>query len=181
MNTTAPPRPVAGMQVWVQWGARWCHGVGYRIARVTGRTFTVAGRGGMLRRPPVEWPAWLAERFAKGRVCLDGVWLTAPDPWGVRDDMDIDVTARERRLAKAVREVAKSYRITEAPGGRFSVTGGQRDYEVVVHRDWSAPATCTCPDAVRGGADAAGGCCKHVIAVLLQDPDLRCQLLDVLL
>lgn len=97
---------------------------------------------------------------------------------------EIDVWGRERRLERALRDVGARYRITALPRqgevARFTVAGGRRPYQVTVRTDWALVPICTCPDASEG-ARAAGVYCKHAIAVLLGEPDLRCQLLDLLL
>lgn len=92
----------------------------------------------------------------------------------------MDTTARNTRMRRAVQDVARRYQISrdgENTSDRlqFSVKGGEKAYTVTASRDWSARATCTCPDAAKLSADLA---CKHVMAVLLAEPELQCQCLD---
>jgi uncharacterized Zn finger protein len=47
--------------------------------------------------------------------------------------------------------------------------------------DWAVSPTCTCPDARRRAKEHNEGYCKHIIAVLLSNQDLRCQLMELFL
>ena len=80
--------------------------------------------------------------------------------------------------------MAERYRLErredEDGGVVVTVQGGSKPYEVRVRLDWSEPPACTCPDAVHR-RPLHGGFCKHVVAVLLRWPDLRCQLLGAIL
>jgi uncharacterized Zn finger protein len=98
----------------------------------------------------------------------------------------IDFEAREARLLRAAAEVLGKYSITSlAPGPdgslRFRIAGGTRPYEVAVQPEWRATPSCTCPDAAHLGKEQNRGYCKHLIAVLLSNEKLRCQLLDLFL
>jgi len=99
----------------------------------------------------------------------------------------IELVARELRFLRAAQEVLKRYRITrpESPMADgallFEVAGGQEPYYVRVHPQWAHPPTCTCPDASRLALLRNGGYCKHIIAILLREQELRGQLLELLL
>jgi uncharacterized Zn finger protein len=99
--------------------------------------------------------------------------------------VEIALEARDARFLRAARDVLKRYRITAkrpkdgvAP---FEVIGGEEPYTVVVHPEWTAAPTCTCPDAQRRAKDHTAGYCKHIIAVLLSHEELKCQLLELFL
>ena len=89
---------------------------------------------------------------------------------------------RDARILRAAREVLGKYTLVPMPTAevgisRFAVRGGSEPYEVTVDPNWIALPSCTCPDAERRG----DSWCKHVIGVMLQEPALRCQLLDLFL
>jgi uncharacterized Zn finger protein len=85
---------------------------------------------------------------------------------------------RDRRMLRAANSVLKDYQFTSIDRLRTRVSGGTTPYEVTAHPDWSARPSCTCPD--HQGA-AAAGYCKHIIAVLMRDRELQCQLLELFL
>ena len=96
----------------------------------------------------------------------------------------VDIRARDKRFLRAARTVLKNYRLRRTDDGdavQFEIGGGTNPYTVRVSRSWGQAPICTCPDAQHRAADLTGGFCKHVIAVLIENEDLRCQLLDVLL
>ena len=86
---------------------------------------------------------------------------------------------RDMRMLRAAREVSGAYTITpvaQTPGA-YTVTGGSQPYTVQGDPNWKAEPTCTCPDATRRN----NTWCKHVMAVFLKEPTLRCQLIDLFL
>ncbi len=98
----------------------------------------------------------------------------------------VSVWARDMRFLRAAKTVLQKYKIRRAPRGadrmaRFDIEGGQAPYVVTVDPEWEADPTCTCPDAAQMGKALNSGYCKHVIAVLLQEDGLRCQLLELFL
>ncbi len=109
----------------------------------------------------------------------------------------ITLEARDRRFLRAAQDVLTKYRIVrhdpppEPAAGRrargsdgcivFEVTGGTAPYTVTVHPEWAKAPACTCPDAGQGARERNAGYCKHIIAVLLSNDDLRCQLLELFL
>jgi predicted nucleic acid-binding Zn finger protein len=188
-----PSAPARGMALWVVWGSRYGMGERYSISRVSSRSFFVSHRGRRSRHLLVEWSAWLAERFAEGSVFIDGQELRRPAQLPplqggapMSDPSPVALATRERSFLRAAEEVLVRYRIARRDPDRaglvrFAVSGGSRDYEVRVRPDWGAPPVCTCPDATGPMRERHRGFCKHVVAVLLSNDDLSCQLLDVLL
>ena len=100
------------------------------------------------------------------------------------DDSSVDISSRDRRIGRAVNNVLKNYTVTpqsDIDGFRvFAITGGTIAYAVHVHPEWWDDPTCTCPD-FKDGAQHTAGYCKHIIAVLIGQPTLTCQLLEVFL
>lgn len=187
-----PSAPVGGMKLWVQHGTHWSLGTNWSVSRINSRSFYIASDGRTERKLLPQWHAWLVARLREGQVWLDGALLDNPyhPPDGepaTAPPTEVDRDARDRRMLRAARHVLKSYSLErapidpDAPGlARVAVVMQRRSYNVVLHTDWSAPPTCTCPDASHG-ATATGGFCKHSIAACLRWDDLRCQLLDLLI
>lgn len=102
-------------------------------------------------------------------------------------ESEVTLQARDARFLRAAQEVLKNYNIlgTGKPGRdgllEFEVTGGSAPYLVKAHPGWEQPPTCTCPDAERRAREHNAGYCKHIIAVLLGEDALRCQLLELFL
>ncbi len=99
---------------------------------------------------------------------------------------EIVLEARDARFLRAAQQVLKEYTIARqrrsgSDAVRFEVTGGGGPYTVTVHPEWAAPPECTCPDAQRRARTQNAGYCKHLIAVLLSNEDLKCQLLELFL
>jgi hypothetical protein len=184
-----PPAPVKGMRFFVQTGSHWSMGDNYTIGQVNGRSFYVYHHGGKERFLLVEWTHWLGKRFAEGMVRLEWQVLQRPTllPKPQENPMasfQVDIRARDKRFLRAAKTVLKNYRLIRTDDGdtvQFEIAGGTNPYTVRVSRSWSLSPICTCPDAQHRAADLTGGFCKHVIAVLIENEDLRCQLLDVLL
>lgn len=105
--------------------------------------------------------------------------------------MDKDAYNRETRISRAYREVIPHYSIERQKAGpegknqavfrvRAKKPGkASSDYTVTLSSDWSTEPACTCPDTKT--RLVLGGYCKHVIAVLLTQKDLSCQLLELFL
>ena len=89
---------------------------------------------------------------------------------------------RDVRILRAAHELLGHYDFhplsAEGPLRRIEVRGGSAPWVVTVHDAWGDAPRCTCPDAAHIGG---GGYCKHVIAVLLRDDVVRCQLLELFL
>ena len=96
----------------------------------------------------------------------------------------MDMTARQDRTRRAVQQVIARYTITPGPPleGRlvFSLHGGSAVWRVEVDPTAATLPTCTCPDFVHRGA-IGDHACKHVLAVLFGQPELRAQALDYFL
>jgi hypothetical protein len=90
------------------------------------------------------------------------------------------MSQRERglRLLRAARDVLTTYELTPVDAGEVRLQGGRQPYTVRFCDDWSHPAECSCPDGARLADE---GYCKHVVAVLLSQPGLRAQLLEMFL
>ena len=188
-----PAVPRRGMKFWVQWGDHYCLGRAYSIPRVSGRSFYVSVDGRSERHLLVEWRPWLGARLAEGKVFFAGALLRPPvapvqtsSSEEASSTKTLDREAQGQRLLRAKHQVLRTYRLErlgEAAGVlSFAVRGGQQDYVVTVRPDWSAAPACTCPDAMAGTEGTARQYwCKHIVAVLLANQELRGQLMDVLL
>jgi len=173
--------------------SHWLLGTNHRISHVNSRSFYVYAAGARSRHLTVEWRQWLRARCAEGIAFVDWQRIAPPAPSLLEEGIEmagrqikVDVRARTQRFVRASNDVLKRYRIARQPDGedgalRFALTGGSEPYTVTARPDWSAPPACTCPDASRTAREKNLGYCKHVIAVLLDTPELRCQLLDILL
>jgi len=104
----------------------------------------------------------------------------------------IQAGGRDARFFRAADDVLKNYDIVWNRRGKAAlkakVTGGTREYEVVLSRDGLERPTCTCPDAKKRARQVSGGFCKHIIAVLMKsaeskkvEDDFSDWLLDILL
>lgn len=193
----APEAPEKGMRFWLQdrsWGPRKSFvGAELVVSRRSVRYFHVAttprGMRGVIHRrerhPIAHWPDWLRGLDRRGQVFFNEHPMLLSSSSEAR--FQVDVQARDLRMGRATRDVLPEYRIepvkvredemvfqVEKPAGEA--------YTVSVWRTWSAPPTCTCPDAARvqvPGKPAAW--CKHVLAVLMSRDELRGQLLDLYL
>ena len=99
---------------------------------------------------------------------------------------DFNLKARDDRFFRAAYTVLDRYKIKRRPGledgfAVFDVTGGTSDYVVKIHPEWKCAPACTCPDAENRAKENARGYCKHIIAVLLQEKEFSCQLLEAFL
>lgn len=205
LSTIDPPAtPAKGMKFWVQTGSHWAIGQGYTISRVNSRSFYVAADGSKGRRAIPEWHAWLREREREGRVALDGHPMrsvrTAPLSAALvaRSTTDGDDeegeggmarrTERDARILRAVRDVVRTYALTEETDddedGRRTFRLARRGaaYTVRVDPRWGRPPECDCPDAQRRFAGTGEPVfCEHVVATLVQRDELRHQLIDLFL
>lgn len=193
-----PAAPRRGMRV-----ERWGKALAYHRHRVThadADRFRVAEGSAVRELPLSAWPDWLASLFddpgAWVTVHLVGCQLSTcrgcdgsgvgrpapvhpvPPPQNGDPVPDIPVLQRDARLMRAARVVLQEYRFEPLGPGRLRVTGPHSRYEVDISPDWSAPPRCSCPDNRR---DTTAGYCKHVIAAMLRDDALRCQLLELFL
>jgi hypothetical protein len=186
----APTAPARGQHFYV---GQFPFGASFTVTAVTGPSFRVLHQGRQVSHPLADWHVWLCARFAEGEVTLEGYPLrppvaaplsrTLPGAPGHQED-PMDLAGRDARLRRGVKDVLGSYRIFRKAAGpdgsvAFTVEGGSKPYTVTAHVDWSQPVRCTCPDGQHQGRDA--GACKHIVAVLLSNDDLKCQCLDLLL
>lgn len=193
-----PAAPVRGLRV-ESWGVG-CAYLRYRVSHLNAQRFRIAGHGLPFDLPLSRWPDWLESLEPnQGRwitVHLSACTLVAchgcdgsavgrssavpPSPKsspGVPVN-EMPAFQRDARLLRAARVVLKDYKLEAQGDGKFLVTGPNQPYRVTVSPEWSAAPRCTCPDNQRA---TTGGYCKHVIAVLLREPALRCQLLELFL
>lgn len=97
-----------------------------------------------------------------------------------------NLKARDDRFFRAAESVLRNYEITRRQQlvdglAVFDISGGSRDYVVKVHPLWQTSPQCSCPDAAQRARESTRGYCKHIIAVLLSNQDLSCQLLEIFL
>lgn len=178
-NVPRVPKP--GMRVFVSIGTSKVLGTHYRVQSVNSRSFYVSGSGKTQRFLLSEWGHWLTGLLPTGRVFVDDVQITPVAPPEQTDRVRVSVSVRDARFLRAATQVLKRYQIRrEDSGGVVTghMSGGAQPYQVRVQRDWSALPHCSCPDAAR---TETGGFCKHVVAFLLREDDLRFQLLDALI
>ena len=99
---------------------------------------------------------------------------------------DFNLKARDDRFFRAAYTVLDHYKIKKRPEledgfAVFDISGGTSDYVVRIHPEWKTSPQCSCPDAENRARDNARGYCKHLIAVLLQEKEFSCQLLEAFL
>jgi hypothetical protein len=183
----APPAPKTGMKFWVQTGTHWSMGVSYTVGRVNSRSFYIRHSGRCDRFLLVEWTHWLHNRVREGILHLDfvPVQLLAPLPGEPpMADIKIDIRARDQRFLRAATNVLQNYALDRSDDGdlvRIKVTGGKQPYQLEISKAWNFAPGCSCPDASHRAQEQTAGFCKHIIAALIINEDLRCQLLDVIL
>ncbi len=167
----------------------------YRVNAVTGKSFTVSHSGKRERHDRATWHAWLQRLCTLGTVHLEGHPMLPPGPaplWAglpvgaPEQETDMDSNDRHVRLQRALGEVRAYYRIVpEAPVSGclfFSLHGGGEVWRVEVDRSGQCHAACDCPDFTRRGLGTGEVfACKHILAVLLSQPELRFQALDYFL
>ena len=184
-----PPAPKKGMVIWVQAGTHWSIGTAYFVSRVNGRSFYTNSQGRSQRFLLSEWSWWLSQRFAEGKVLLNGRVLnpsqldTALIP-ALPEEAVTDIAGRDARFLRAAGDVVKHYQTRRQDKfegvAEIQWKRGNRQYTVTARTDWATPPTCTCPDSQRG-TPGRGRICKHIIASCISHDDLRCQLLDIML
>ncbi len=172
----------------------------HTVIAVTGPSFTVFNEGRRQRYDRAQWHAWLQNLLTLGVVRVEGRLMQPPGPaplvTGLAQptqppEVEMDPSTRRPRLDRAVHEVMRTYRIVAAaeppksegspqPDGllRFHLHGGTSTWQVEVDPAGIQPPTCTCPDFLRAVGPHA---CKHILAVLLNEPTLRFQCLDFFL
>lgn len=173
---------------WVDWldarvaeGRVWAHLPGCQISWCRGCDTSGVGRPelptpvpGSLGRAPTNHAPPVRSPSPRAFSPVNGAHMTPTN-----------VAGRDARVLRAAQDVLKKYTFTPSDASdlpasrrRYTVTGGDRPYVVVVDVEWSADPACTCPDHLR---KSNGAFCKHVIGALLRDDALRCQLLELFL
>ena len=178
-----PTSPVKGMQFWVANRKACTYGTNHSITDVNSRSFYVASNGSKTRHLLQDWNQWIHARMSEGELRLDAQPVRRPP--GLQPGWTLSVPTEDRaeahkRLCSAQRIATQYTFVREMAGGktwRFRVTGGSAPYTVVVDPGWGEVPRCTCPYASHGDS----WWCKHALAVLLREDELRCQLLDILL
>ena len=156
----------------------------YAVVAVSGKSFTWLHDGRRQRLPLARWRPWLRDLCMLGSVYIDGhpmQWPTIVSDPPETNYMLPD--ARRVRVDRARNQVLAKYRIVpeaEVNGLlRFALHGGSQAWIVSVDPTAVRQPKCTCPDFTqRGGEQFA---CKHILAVLLSQPQLRFQALEFLL
>lgn len=97
-----------------------------------------------------------------------------------------DMEAADGRLLKAAREVLRRARLVRHPAGpdglvRVAVVERSGTSTVTADPAWVKAPECTCHDYWMNARFGNGQWCRHAIAVLVAEEDLRCQLIDALL
>ena len=96
------------------------------------------------------------------------------------------IEAVDSKLFDQARETLKRAQfVTRAGdgGGTVEVTVIERSgtWTVTADREWVLEPTCTCHDFWARARWGYGPWCRHVVAVLVRQEELRCQLLDLLM
>lgn len=119
-------------------------------------------------------------RVGRGNAVSDDVAPNTPATPNRRGGSVAKLSPKERglRLLRAARDVLTTYELVLVEPGEIRLQGGRAPYTVRYCLEWSRTAECSCPDAERLADE---GYCKHVVAVLLSQPGLRAQLLEMFL
>ena len=180
-SAPAPAAPTRGLTFRLEPsnGAYW---VNLSIAQVNRRSFYASVDGVRERHLLAEWIPWLRDLCARGTLIHNGKSVHVA---GFGPSATFTPVAESRALLhgrmRSARRVVKTYSITQQTCADerwfFEVAGGARAYTVRAHPEWSEPPSCDCPDAT----GRRSPWCKHSLAVLMSEPALRCQLLDIML
>jgi len=165
----------------------------YCVVAVSGKSFTWLHDGRRQRLPLDRWRPWLRELFTLGSVYIDGHPVQWPAVVGdpQQETLAMQPDARRVRVNRARNQVLAKYRIVpeaevkivpEAQGNgllRFALHGGSQVWTVSADPTAGRLPSCTCPDFTQRGGEPFA--CKHILAVLLSQPQLRFQALEFLL
>ena len=189
-----------GNRTWWSWWE-------YRVTYASGLKFAFIGPRDRVpqSRPAEAWGAFLDDLAARGEVAMhfpgcDTSRCHGCDGSRVGRENGVSVDAasntpqipnrpggtvaklsqkdRGMRLLRAARDVLTTYELILVEPGEVRLQGGRAPYTVRYCLEWSRTAECSCPDAERLVDE---GYCKHVVAVLLSQPGLRAQLLEMFL
>lgn len=182
-----PKKPQKGQVFFVQTGTHWSIGTNYTIRNVSSKSFFVYSNGKIDRYLLSEWKQWLIDRFTEGVLHHNGLALQTPSSlqnFVPQKELNTDNYARDQRLLRATRSVQDKYKFIREDDDpdlvHFDVHGGAQIYRICVPRANGRRLSCSCPDAKRHSKDP-NLLCKHLIAVLMTNSDLRFHLLDILL
>jgi predicted nucleic acid-binding Zn finger protein len=97
-----------------------------------------------------------------------------------------DMQVADTGLLKAARETlrwGKFVRLDHAPDRliRISIVERSGTSAVSVDREWVQAPACSCHDHWTNVRFGQGPWCRHVVAVMVREEELRCQLIDLLL
>lgn len=97
-----------------------------------------------------------------------------------------DIEAADTRILRAARETLRRGRfVPQEPGEdgcvRIAVVERGGTSYVVADPAWIKTPTCTCYDHQMNARLGMAPWCRHIVAVLAKEEDLRCQLIDMLL
>jgi predicted nucleic acid-binding Zn finger protein len=98
----------------------------------------------------------------------------------------LDIEAADTRILRAARETLRRGRFVPqdpAEGGsrRIAVIERGGTSYVSVDPAWVRSPTCTCYDHQMNARLGMQPWCRHIVAVLAKEEELRCQLIDMLL
>jgi hypothetical protein len=184
-----PPRqPKKGHKFYVQTGTHWAIGTNYSVRNVSSKSFFVYSEGKVNRFLLSEWQQWLMDRFSEGVLHYNGLALQSPATLNAVSQApkknEGNQYARDQRLLRASQAVNGKYKFIREDNDEhlvhFDVHGGTHVYRICVSRTNGHRLSCSCPDAQRN-AKTSKLLCKHLIAVLMANADLRFHLLDILL
>ena len=103
-------------------------------------------------------------------------------------DAKLDMRPGETQVLRAAREVLRRGRIEAVDPGQKGVKGfrviekGSQAVETVrADPLWVKRPTCSCMAQFMNDQYRGHELCRHIVAVLVKEEDLRCQLLDLLL
>jgi predicted nucleic acid-binding Zn finger protein len=97
-----------------------------------------------------------------------------------------DLEGADSRVLKSAREVLRrGHFVRHSPDSesrvRFSIVERGGTSTVTADPAWTRPPVCDCYDHRTNARFRSGEWCRHIVAVLAKEEDLRCQLIDLLL
>jgi hypothetical protein len=182
-----PAHPAKGQQFFVQTGKHWSIGVNHAVRKVSSKSFFVYSNGQLTRHQLSQWQPWLQARFSEGKLIYLGKELQAPRSFQTGMSYRLDDAgrfARDQRFLRASTSVLDKYKFVREDDDmqtvHFDIHGGDKVYRVSVPRADQQRLTCSCPDSKRF-SKSPDQFCKHLVAVLMSNQDLRFHLLEALL
>jgi len=97
-----------------------------------------------------------------------------------------DIGVADAAMLKSARETLRRGRFVrqDSPGERWvrvSIVERNGTSAVSVDRSWEQAPSCSCHDHWQNVRYGPGPWCRHVVAVMAREEELRCQLIDLLL